>query len=398
MVVVANHLMRLKHDGVFVLRIDDTDDSRLVDGAEERIRADLAWLGVTVDEGPDDGPYGPYRQSLRADQHRAVAEQMVDDGHARRESDGAIVLPPAAEDVVVPDLSRGPVRIPAEDLGATVLIRSDGRPTYHLASAADDHALGITHVLRGEDHLVNTARHLLVLAAMDVAPPAYAHLPIVVGGDGGKLSGRNGALGIGALQDAGWLPAAVVDWLARSACPATTALPAASAAELAVAFDPARLGHGTTRLDPALLATLGRDHMARIGHADLVVQVGEAITRRGDVIAPRVLEVLAPGLGEATNLQAAVDLILGVVMQPALPPVGDGERAAAGALIAARSGLGDVIDLAAAEQLLGSLGVGKRAVRRVLTGAEHGIPLPFVLAALTCDEVLSRARAVLDLP
>ncbi len=398
MVVVANHLLRTKLGGAFVLRIDDTDPSRLQAGAEERLREDLAWLGITVDEGPDEGQFAPYRQSLRSDLHCAAAEQLVAAGRAVREVDGTIVLPSATADVTVPDLSRGPIRIAAEDLGATVLVRPGAHPSYHLASAVDDHGLGITHVLRGEDHLVNTARHLMILAALDVEPPVYAHLPIVVGEDGAKLSGRNGALGLRRLRDDGWAPAAVVDWLARSACPAVTALPASTDVELAAAFDPARLGHGTTRLDPTLLTVLGRDQLARGGAHGLAAGVIQRLEQQGEQVDRRAVETLAPGLGEAANLAQAVALVLGV-LRPPLPTEADARlRAAAEALLAAWSTLVDVIEPDEAGRLLDGLGVGKRAVRGVLTGSDHGVPLPFVLAALQPAAVVARARAILELP
>ncbi len=398
MVAVANHLLRLKQGGVFVLRIDDTDNERHLEGAEERIRQDLAWLGIAVDEGPDQGPHAPYRQSHRAEQHLAVAEQLVAKGTARRESDGAIVLPPASADVTINDLSRGTIRIPAEELGATVLVRSNGLPTYHLANVVDDFAMAITHVLRGEDHIVNSARQLLLCAAMGVESPQFAHLPIVVGDDGARLSKRSGAVGVAELQAQGWLASAVVDWLARSACPPVTALPAAAAAELAQVFDPTQLGHGTTKLDPILLGKLGRDHLALLGADQLAMRVLVRLEQQGARVDAGSVGLLAPGLGDAENLQQAADLVLGVLLTPDLQDPGEGERAAAAALIAAYKSLSGGVDLDAAKSLLDGLGVGKRSVRRVLTAADHGIPLPFVLAALSRDEVLARAQAVVDRP
>ena len=386
MVAVANHLLRLQQGGAFVLRIDDTDPSGHAERAAERIEATLVWLGITVDEGPDTGPYAPYRQSLRTAEHLAAAERLVDAGTARRGGDGAIVLPSVERDVVIEDLSRGPIRIPAGELPRTILVRSDGRPTFHLATAVDDAAMAITHVLRGEDHITNTAIQLVLCAALDCAPPRFAHLPIVVGEDGAKLSSSDGAVGVDALRAAGWLPAAVIDWLARSACPPITALPASTADALAVAFDPARLGHGTTRLDPALLASLGRDHLAQLPADELVRRVGEALAEQGSACAPAQLAALAPGLGDAATIPQAAALVAGVVGRAAPLPPTDADRTAAAALIAL-----DTVDPDA-------LGVGKRSVRRVLTSADHGIPLPFVLAALPRDEIIARAQAVLDLP
>ena len=367
MVAVANDLLRRRDGGRFVLRFDDTDGA--ASGAEQAIADDLAWLGIRVDEGP-------LRQSERVEAHRALADELIASGAAERLADGAIVLPAVERDVVIDDLSRGPIRLPAGAIGRTVLVRADGRPTFHLATACDDRDLAVTHVLRGEDHIANTAVQLVLAEAAGFAPPAFAHLPIAVGADGAKLSSSAGAAGIGALRASGVLAAAVVDWLARSACPPLTALPASDADALAAAFDPARLGHGTTRLDPDLLASLGRDHLARLDPAALAALVLERVDAD-----PGAVRALAPGLGDATTLDEAAALVRGVLDRPVPLPPTDEDRAAATALL----------DGAAED-------AGKKAVRRVLTGADRGVPLPFVLAALPRDEVVARAQAVLDQP
>lgn len=390
LVAVANHLLRLREDGTLVLRIDDTDAERTVAGAEERLRTDLAWLGIDFDEGPDDGPYAPYRQSERADRHRAEAERLLAEGRAERLADGSVALPLPAVTIEVPDLSRGTIRVALDRAHPLVLLRPDGRPTYHLATVVDDADMGITHVVRGEDHLANTARHLLLIEALGLTPPVFAHLPIVVGDDGAKMSGRAGAASIGTLREAGWPAAAVVDWLARAACPAVTALPAGPADVLATAFDPTRLGHGTTRLDPDLLHALGRDHLARMDRALLLAGIDARVDAD-----PAAVAALLPGLGEAANLDEAAALVRGVLERPAGTSVGAAEITAAEALVAAMADRPERIGADDAAALVDGLGVGKRAVRRVLTGNDHGIPLPFVVAALPRDEILARAQAAL---
>ena len=375
MVAVANDLLRRREGGAFVLRIDDTHAEETAPGAEAAIADALAWLGIAVDEGP-------LRQSDRADAHRALADELVAAGAAERLADGAVALPAVERDVTVEDLSRGPIRLPAGAIGRTVLVRADGRPTFHLATAADDRDLAITHVLRGEDHIANTAVQLVIAEGAGFAPPTFAHLPICVGEDGAKLSTSAGTAGVAGLRAAGVPPEAVVDWLARSACPPLTALPAADAAALAAAFDPARLGHGTTRLDPALLASLGRDHLALLAPDDLFGRV----LARLDGADPAAVRALAPGLGDACTLDEAAALVRGVLDRPAPLPPTDADRAAAAALLAADTRDPDALD------------AGKRAIRRVLTGSDRGVPLPFVLAALPRAEVVARAQAVLDQP
>jgi glutamyl-tRNA synthetase len=388
MVAVANDLLRRREGGAFVLRIDDTDAGETAPGADRAIVDALAWLGIAVDEGP-------LRQSERVPAHRALADELVAAGAAERLDDGAVVLPAVDRDVAIDDLSRGAIRLPAGAIGRTVLVRADGRPTFHLATACDDRDLGITHVLRGEDHIANTAVQLVLAEAGGFAPPAFAHLPIAVGADRAKLSSSGGAPGVGALRAAGVPPEAVVDWLARSACPPLTALPASDADALARAFDPARLGHGTTRLDPALLDRLGRDHLARLEPDDRAARVIERLGEGADAAAVRAL---APGLTDAPTLAAAADLVRGVLAPPALADPSEADRAAAAALLEGLPGAPDPLDAEAAAALIDALGCGKRPLRRVLTSADSGIPLPFVLAALPREAALDRARAILDRP
>jgi glutamyl/glutaminyl-tRNA synthetase len=386
MVAVANHLLRLQQGGAFVLRVDDTDPAAHADGAAERIEAMLAWLGIAVDEGPDAGPHAPYRQSLRVEEHLAAADRLIDAGVAQRAGDGSVALVPVERDIVIDDLSRGAIRIPAGELPRTILVRADGRPTFHLATAADDAAMAITHVLRGEDHITNTAIQLVLCEGLGIEPPRFAHLPIVVGEDGAKLSSSDGAASVDELRAAGWLPSAVVDWLARSACPPITALPAASVADLAAAFDPTRLGHGTTRLDPLLLERLGRDHLALMPSHELAHRVGDELDRDGIACTRPQLDALAPGLGDAATIRQAAALVADVLERRAPLPPTDADRAAATALLECDTRDPD------------ALAAGKKAIRRVLTSSDHGIPLPFLLAALPRDEIVARAQAVLDQP
>src|SRR5215218_1970518 len=184
LVAVANRNFADEHGGVLLLRIDDTDVERAVPGSEEEILRDLGWLGVSWDEGP-------IRQSERADAHRVAARRLLAEGRAF-EDDGAIRF----------DRERRPT-----------LVRADGRPTYHLASVVDDLELGITHVLRGKDHIANTALHVALAEALGGRPPEYMHLGLVLGSDGERLSKRHGATTIADLREAGIPPEAVRAYL-----------------------------------------------------------------------------------------------------------------------------------------------------------------------------------------
>ncbi len=241
-----NYLFAKKHGGTFILRIEDTDQTRYVEGAEKYIQDALHWFGLHFDEGPEQGgDYGPYRQSERKDLYKKYAEQLIKSGHAyyafdseqdleamrEREKakgnhtpkyDASVrhsmknslnmseaevaahlekgenvtvrLLIPQDENVVIKDIVRGEVTFSSNELDDKVILKNDGMPTYHLANIVDDHSMAITHVIRGEEWLSSTAHHVLMYRFFEWTAPAFAHLPLILKPTGkGKLSKRDGA-------------------------------------------------------------------------------------------------------------------------------------------------------------------------------------------------------------
>jgi glutamyl-tRNA synthetase len=202
-----NWLLARGSGGTFVLRIEDTDRERSTPENVEQILDALTWLGLDWDEGP-------HSQAERTPEHRAAIDQMLQSGHAY-EDDGAVrIKVPDDGEVVVKDVIRGDVTFPLSAIDDFVIARSDGSALYNLAVAVDDRDMGITHVVRGEDHLSNTPRQVLILQALAAEPPVYAHLPLLHGPDGKKLSKRHGAASVQALRANGYLPDAVRNYLA----------------------------------------------------------------------------------------------------------------------------------------------------------------------------------------
>jgi glutamyl-tRNA synthetase len=193
--------------GTFVLRIEDTDHERSTPENIEQILDALRWLELDWDEGP-------FFQSERVDRHKEEIARLVDEGHAYFDEGAVRLRVPDEGSTVVRDLIRGDITFQHKDIADFVIARSDGSPLYNLAVAVDDHDMGITHVIRGEDHISNTPRQLMVLEALGAEPPVYAHLPLLHGPDGKKLSKRHGAASVQELRDIGYLPAAVRNYLA----------------------------------------------------------------------------------------------------------------------------------------------------------------------------------------
>ncbi len=240
-----NWLLARGQGGAFVLRIEDTDTERSTRESIEQILDGMHWLGLDADEGP-------FFQMERLDQYRQLAHRLLDTGNAYRcycgrkelsamreaqkarglkpRYDGrcseraepvADVDPvvrfknPSTGQVCVHDRIHGDVTFDNAELDDLIILRSDGVPTYNFSVVVDDSQMGITHVVRGDDHLNNTPRQLNIMAALEITPPEYAHLPMILGADGSRLSKRHGAVSVLAYRDAGYLPDAVLNYLMR---------------------------------------------------------------------------------------------------------------------------------------------------------------------------------------
>src|SRR3954454_15409511 len=203
-----NWLFARHEGGECLLRIENTDTSREVAEATEQIQSSLRWLGIDWD--------GPVTFQLdRIDECRELAQQLVADGKAY-EDEGAIRFRMPDEGTTGwDDLVRGRIDFPNKQLEDVVLVRSDGRPTYNFASPAEDMLDAITHVIRADDHVSNTPKQIQILRGLGHEPPLYAHVPMVLGADGKKLSKRHGAQGVDEFRAEGYIPEALMNFLAR---------------------------------------------------------------------------------------------------------------------------------------------------------------------------------------
>lgn len=209
--------------GTFVLRIEDTDRERSTAAYEETIMSGMKWLNLDWDEGPDvGGDFGPYRQTERMDLYRQCAQQLLDEGKAYRDGDAVIYRVPLGEDIGFDDEVYGRIDVKSDSLidGRTgvmkdiVLIKSDGFPTYNYAVVVDDHFMKISHVIRGEDHISNTPKQVLLYRALGWELPIFAHLPMILGSDKKKLSKRHGATSVYEYRDLGYMPQSIFNFLA----------------------------------------------------------------------------------------------------------------------------------------------------------------------------------------
>jgi nondiscriminating glutamyl-tRNA synthetase len=304
--------------GRFIVRIEDTDQARRDAQAEAQMLSALRWLGLDWDEGPDiGGPHGPYRQSERLGLYAEAADRLIAagdayrctcsterveivqkrlraqgkmavyDNHCRDLGIGPTDAPhvirfkmPLEGSLTFHDLVRGEIRFDVEKLaGDMVLVKSDGFPTYHLAMAVDDHAMEITHVIRGEEWIPSTPLHMLLFAALGWDAPRFAHLPLVTDKSGKKIKKREPGFQASTYQEGGYLPEAVANALAFLGWHPGTTDEVFSRDELIARFSLNRISKSPAAFDEDKLRWFARRHMARLSLdalADLVIPLIEA--------------------------------------------------------------------------------------------------------------------------
>ncbi len=199
-----NWMYARAQSGKFVLRIEDTDIHRSKKEYVDEILESMKWLGLDWDE--------IYFQSERFDIYQQYAQQLLSQGVAYKDGD-AIILKIPDTDVRIYDIIRGEITFDSSLIKDQVLIKSDGSPAYSFACVLDDYLMGITHIIRGEDHISNTPKQVLICHALGITPPKYAHLPLILGEDGERLSKRNGAVAVSEYKSMGFLPEALVNYL-----------------------------------------------------------------------------------------------------------------------------------------------------------------------------------------
>ena len=343
-----NWLLARRHGGVFVLRIEDTDVERSSQDMVEGILDGLRWLGLDWDEGPKiDGPFAPYFQSQRLDTYRRTVDRLVADGHAyycyctpdelkaRREAAEAAAggwkydrrccglstadvddrerngVPRAVrfkvpEGVVrVDDLVHGPIEFDNAHIEDFVILRSDRHPTYHLSVVSDDVEMKMTHVVRGDDHISNTPKQILLYQALGAPPPQFAHVPLILGADKKRLSKRHGATSVMEYAKQGYLPEAMFNFLALLGwSPGSGNVEVFTQDELAKVFDLKGISGGNAVFNAEKLDWFNQQHIARLAPEELTRRIRPSLSAAGlwhdDFLASRhawffaALELLKP--------------------------------------------------------------------------------------------------------
>ena len=439
------------HGGAFVLRIEDTDASRVTEEAFHAVMDSLTWLGLDWDEGPDlGGPHEPYRQSQRLEVYREMTEQLLSQGDAypcycteeelaerrkvalaRGEAPGydgrCRTLAPAEREAfeaegrshvvrfamperewVTEDLVKGEVRWPAGQLKDFVLVRSDGSPVFLLAVAVDDMLMGITHVIRGDDLLTSAPRNAAVIEALGGWAPRYAHVPQVNGSDGKPLSKRHGSTSVEAFREDGILPEALMNYLALLGWSKDAETTFLSKEELIEAFDIGRVSKNPARFDLEKLEWMNNHYIQRLEDEDLASRCLHFLARAGLTPDLELLRRAMPLVKERMNKLTQSVTLLRFLFTDDIAP----DEKAADVLAKAPEGyLGGVADALEAlerwhaevikarlDELAAAAGLnrtkGFQPIRAAVTGSTVSPPLPESLELLGRERTVARLRAV----
>ncbi|SPE57159.1 Glutamate--tRNA ligase [Verrucomicrobia bacterium] len=278
--------------GTFILRIEDTDVARNTQEAVNVILEGLRWLGLDWDEGPigpdatgpAKGDYGPYYQSQRQENYRRRVEALLTHGLAY-EHEGAVKFKMQREPIVIHDLVVKDVRRELTDREAQdpdfVIVRSDGQPVFHLVNVVDDLEMNITHVIRGEDHLSNTAKHIALFRAFGVEPPKYAHIPLILNPDGTKMSKRDRGASLPSYLEEGYAPEALVNFLSLLGWSPKGNREKLSLAETVELFDLPQILRHNARFDLAKLKWLNGEYLREMSAERFYEQSVHALARAG---------------------------------------------------------------------------------------------------------------------
>jgi glutamyl-tRNA synthetase len=436
-----NWLFARRHGGQYLLRIEDTDRARSTPEAVAQIIESLDWLGLPPDEPPvmqtaQEARHAEVARELLARGRAYLAYDTQDELAAQRAAaeaakrpfkyDGSRwigldptrapsvapairIIAPREGETVVEDLVQGTVRVAASELDDMIILRSDGTPTYLHAVVVDDHDMRITHVIRGDDHLTNTFRQCMVYDAMGWRRPHFAHIPLIHGADGAKLSKRHGAVGALEFRDQGLLPEAVCNYLLRLGWGHgdTEVIGMDAAARI---FDLADVGRAASRMDYKKLLHINGVWLRAAEDARLVDLTVARLGQRGSLVtdgAVARIEALMPDLKERARTLEDLAEAVGFALADGAP-VPDA-KAALLLTEAARARLADLAEFLSAAPWARSdlelwlrdyaevkgikLGEVAQPLRVALTGSTQSPPIDAVLVALGREEALARIGA-----
>lgn len=287
---IFNYFFAKHHGGDFIIRIEDTDVLRNVEGGEASQLENLSWLGLDWDESPDKGgPYGPYRQLERLELYKKYSQELLERGFAYKDyregaTDYAIRFKvPEGKTYVFDDMVRGTLSFESKDVEDWIIVKDNGIPTYNFAVVIDDHLMAITHVLRGEEHITNTPKQMMIYDAFGWEIPTFGHMTLIVNEEGKKLSKRDHSIVqfISQYRDLGYLPEALLNFITLLGWSPSTNEEILSLEEIVKIFDSNRLTKAPSMFDKNKLTFINHTYIKRMSNEEFAEFVRPFLTSAG---------------------------------------------------------------------------------------------------------------------
>ncbi len=406
-----NFLYARRHGGTFILRIEDTDRERSEDRFTQAILDSLSWLGINWDEGP-------VFQSQRLDRYREAAEKLLASGEAYCDEDPekgrAVKMRMPRRIIKVPDLVHDEIEFDASLNDDFVIIKSDGFPAYNFACVVDDADLAITHVIRGDEHLSNMPRQLVLYEALGLPAPQFAHIPMILGPDGAKLSKRHGATSVTEYHDKGFLPEALANFVALLGWSPGNDLEIMSIEDMCGLFDLSRARKNASRFDNEKLMWMNGQYLMNLPAERLAADIREYLVRKNvdlagydDVWMTRLAEAYRIRIKTLDDLYVAAAYVFAdeIEYDPASMKKVLEKEGVLDVLSASRDILAAQDDWASdrleerfrvfCEETGRALGKVAQPIRVAVTGSTASPPIFETLALLGRDKSLSRIDSVL---
>lgn len=380
-----DYLWAKHNNGVFILRIEDTDQARKVEGAEEKIEEILNWLGIIPDE--------KYVQSQRLDLYKEKTEELIKNGFAKREEGAVRFIVPKGKTLEWTDaVGNRKISFNSNDVENFIILKSDGFPTYHLASVIDDTEMKISHVLRGEEWVSSTPKHLLLYEAFGWQPPVFVHLPVILGSDHQKLSKRHGAKSALDYRNDGYMSDAVNNYMALLGWNPGDNKEIMSMQEMIDLFDLKDVNTASPIFDPKKLDWMNGEYIRKSEVSTLKSQIisqNQKVTEIDD----KTLEQLIPlAQTRMTTLNDFYPLVQFLIEHKTLD-LSDQEKEVAKTLKEKLEALSDWSEegiLSIMREVLTQFNIKMPVLYRILTGSERGLPLPQITALLGKEWVLKQ--------
>ncbi len=403
-----NYLFAKKHGGTFVLRVEDTDQERNTDAARAAIFEGMRWLGMEWDEGPEaGGEYGPYNQSERQEIYAQWFQKLVEKDRVYEE-DGAWRFRFDRRLMVMRDLVCGEVAIDycnEDNTPDMVVRRSDGTFTFHFVNVVDDIEMKITHVIRGEDHLMNTPKHLQLFEAFEETPPQYAHLPLILDMEGAKMSKRHAAAAVDSYAPRGYTSDAVFNFLALLGWSPKGEEEIFSPQDLIELFSLENVNRAPAKFDEEKCAWMNQQHLIKLSPEDFA-SVTQPYAEEAGITVDENYLAIATSIQEKVRILTEVPDLVSFFYNPDYPFVEEAmekvkkNEAAKGLLEKLASALDTLSDWSEAKATIGTTAKENGAkpgqlmfpTRVALSGMAGGPDLGAILEILGKDECVRRIR------